>query len=72
MPDVQDRVLVTELDRFVALISTIIKTVTLKGIHQDITQQRQKAMIRRNKHDQTHKSKNMVLVRHKYQSSQLM
>jgi hypothetical protein len=43
MPDLQERVLVTESERFLPLMSTIIKRVTLKGIRQGITQQKAKS-----------------------------
>jgi hypothetical protein len=43
MPDLQDRVLVTESEGFIPLMSTIIKRVALKGIRQGITQQKAKS-----------------------------
>jgi hypothetical protein len=43
MPNVQERVLVTESERFVPLMSMIIKTVSLKGISQGVTQQKAKS-----------------------------
>ena len=43
MSDVQDRVLVTESDRFIPLMPTIIKRVTLKGKRQGITHEKAKS-----------------------------
>lgn len=42
MPNVQNRVLVTESERFIPLMSTIIKRVALKVICQGTTQKKAK------------------------------
>ena len=42
-PKVHDRVLVTESERFIPLMTTIIKAVSLKRLRQGITQQKAKS-----------------------------